>query len=80
MEAIRNACKRVGKPRLTGCAIYTSAEPCPMCYSACLWADLEEVYYAADYQDVKKYGRLVTGGRDRGPEPARHAPGTATPM
>ena len=66
MEALRNACKRVGKPHLPGCVVYTSAEPCPMCYSACMWARVDEVYYGATYQDVKEYGRQAGKGTEGG--------------
>lgn len=56
MEAIREAGPKLGRPHLTGCVIYTSGEPCPMCMTACMWARLEKVYYAATYSDVKVYG------------------------
>ncbi|GAB4813024.1 hypothetical protein N2152v2_000070 [Parachlorella kessleri] len=71
MEALRNACKRVGKPHLPGCVVYTSAEPCPMCYTACMWARVDEIYYGATYQDVKEFedadflGELCKANDDR---------------
>ena len=37
MEAIRNACRKVGSFKLHGCTLYTSAEPCPMCAAAAYW-------------------------------------------
>lgn len=58
MEAIRSAAACLGRPHLTGCVLYTSAEPCPMCMTACMWARLEAVYYAATYADVKKHGNF----------------------
>ena len=71
VDAIRRACKAVGSPHLRGCVIYTSAQPCPMCHTACLWARLEAIYYGAKYEDVKKYGRFEDevgrhGGRGGG--------------
>lgn len=56
MEAIRNACKVLQRPHLEGYVLYSSAEPCPMCLGACLWARLGVVYYGASYSDVKAYG------------------------
>ena len=43
MEAIRDACKNLGTHDLSGCDIYVTAEPCPMCLSACLWANIRHV-------------------------------------
>ncbi len=44
IDAIRDACSRTGSKLLTGCEIYCSARPCPMCSSACYWAKLERIY------------------------------------
>jgi len=44
--AIREACRTLNTFQLTGCEIYTSCEPCPMCLGAIYWARLERVYYA----------------------------------
>lgn len=56
MEAIRAAGATLGRPHLTGCIMYSSAQPCPMCAAAAMWAHLDRIYYAATYEDVKKYG------------------------
>ena len=48
VTAIRNACKNLGTFDLSGCILYTSCEPCPMCLNACKWANIAEVYFAAD--------------------------------
>lgn len=56
MEAIRKACKVVGSFKLTGCTLYTSAEPCPMCAAATYWAGIERIFYAATVGDALKYG------------------------
>ena len=54
--AIRNACKNLGTFDLSGCILYTSCEPCPMCLNACKWANIAEVYYAADRYDAEDIG------------------------
>ncbi|KAL4421244.1 hypothetical protein ABPG75_010535 [Micractinium tetrahymenae] len=58
MEAIREACRKRGSPHLPGCVVYTSAQPCPMCYTACMWAHIDHVYYGATYEDVMHYGKF----------------------
>lgn len=57
---LRDACNRLGSPHLPrGTAVmYTSAEPCPMCHGACLWARCSYVFYAARYEDVMELGRF----------------------
>ena len=47
MEAIREACARLGSWRLSGCALYVTLEPCPMCAGAVINARVEEVRYGA---------------------------------
>jgi guanine deaminase len=47
VEAIRDACGRLGDHQLTGCDLYTSCEPCPMCLGAIYWARLSRVVYAS---------------------------------
>lgn len=56
MQAIREACKKLGTPHLKGCVLYTSAECCPMCLCAAYWAQLDQIYYGARMEDAKKYG------------------------
>ena len=56
VEAIRAACKRLGQFQLSGCHIYTSCEPCPMCLSAIYWARLDRIYYANTRQDAADVG------------------------
>ena len=56
INAIRLACKELKTFELSGCEIYSSCEPCPMCLSAIYWARISKVYYAADRFDAKKAG------------------------
>ena len=51
VDAIRNACAALGTFDLTGCELYTTGEPCPMCLFACLWAHIEKVYYGCTIAD-----------------------------
>ena len=52
MEAIRKACKKLNTFDLSGCVLYTSCEPCPMCASAIFWAHIDKVYYACTTEDA----------------------------
>ena len=54
--AIRNACQRLHTYNLSDCILYTSCEPCPMCLSAIIWANIKEVYYACTREDAAKIG------------------------
>lgn len=54
--AIRSACEQLGTFQLTGCDIYTSCEPCPMCLGAIYWARPNHVYYAANREDAADAG------------------------
>ena len=56
MEAIRDACEKTGSHDLTGCELYTTAEPCPMCLGAILWANIAKVYYGCNVNDTDKIG------------------------
>ena len=52
VSAIRAACTRLGTFDLSGCVIYTSCEPCPMCLGAIYWARLDKIYYGANQHDA----------------------------
>lgn len=56
IEAIRNACKNLGTHDLSGCELYTTAEPCPMCLGAILWANIAQVYYGCGRLDTETIG------------------------
>jgi guanine deaminase len=54
--AIRAACEKLGTFDLSGCEIYSSCEPCPMCLSAIYWARLDKLTFAADRTDAADAG------------------------
>lgn len=54
INTIRMACRKLGTFDLSGCTIYTSCEPCPMCLGAIYWSHLSVVYYGNDREDAAK--------------------------
>ena len=54
--AIREACKRLNTYDLSGCIIYSSCEPCPMCLSAIIWSNIKEIYYGSSRVDAEGIG------------------------
>ena len=56
VSAIREAAKKLGTFDLSGCEIYSSCEPCPMCLGAIYWAHLDKLYYANTKLDAKNIG------------------------
>ena len=56
VTAIRRACAVLGTFDLSGCELYTSCEPCPMCLAACYWAHVSKVFYAAGREDAADAG------------------------
>ena len=52
VNCIRKACRVLGTFDLSGCVIYSSCEPCPMCLSAIYWARLDKLFYAATRRDA----------------------------
>lgn len=71
ISAIRDACANLNTFDLTGCVIYTTGEPCPMCLFACLWANIDMVYYGCTIEDNSLIGfrdekfDSLAGGRDQ---------------
>ena len=71
--AIRKACKNLNNFNLSGCELYSTCEPCPMCLSAIYWAHIEKVYYANTRDDAQKidfddsliYSELLTNVKKR---------------
>ena len=71
--AIRKACKSLNNFNLSGCELYSTCEPCPMCLSAIYWAHIEKVYYANTRDDAQKidfddsliYSGLLTNVKKR---------------
>jgi tRNA(Arg) A34 adenosine deaminase TadA len=56
VNAIREACRVLGRIHLEDCDLYTSCEPCPMCLGAIYWARLRSVYFAATRNDAAAVG------------------------
>jgi guanine deaminase len=56
INAIRSACRNLKTFDLSGCSIYSTTEPCPMCFAALHWARIYAVIYGTSISDVKKRG------------------------
>ncbi|WP_300727896.1 nucleoside deaminase [uncultured Bacteroides sp.] len=56
VSAIRAAALKLGTFDLSGCEIYTSCEPCPMCLGAIYWAHLDRMYYGNSKKDAAAIG------------------------
>ena len=73
VRAIRNACQKLGTFELSGCTVYSSCEPCPMCLSALYWAGVSRICYgntkadakAIDFDDSFIYDQLDLNYEDR---------------
>lgn len=60
IDTIRKAAKKLGTFDLNGCEIYTTGYPCPMCFCAILWANIDKVYYGCNTTDTE-----IIGFRDK---------------
>ena len=70
INAIRKTCEEKQSHDLTGCTLYTTCYPCPMCISACIWANIKAVHYGCTAEEAKKIGfrddyiyDFIEGGR-----------------
>lgn len=69
VNAIREACKKLGTYDLSGYVLYATGHPCPMCMSAIIWANIKKVYFGCTPEDAEKIGfrddfiyRFINGG------------------
>ena len=56
INTIRKACHNLNSIDLSGCTIYSTCEPCPMCFSAIHWARIDKIIYGARIEDAQKFG------------------------
>lgn len=56
INAIRKASEALGSYDLSGCSIFSTTEPCPMCFSAIHWARINELYFGTEIADVANLG------------------------
>ena len=56
INAIRKAAGKLGTHDLSGCVLYATGYPCPMCMSAIIWANIDQVYYALDLDSASEIG------------------------
>ena len=65
VEAIRDACRRLGTTDLSGATMYTTAEPCSLCVAAMILANMAKLVYAADWRDS---AALMAGLAEKSPD------------
>lgn len=71
IAAIRSACDILNTHDLSGCVIYTTGEPCHMCLCACMWANIDKIYYGCTLKDNEDIGfrddkfDKIFGGREK---------------
>ena len=56
VHALREACKALGTVDLRGCTVYTSTEPCPMCFAAIHWANCDRIVFGTTIEDADRAG------------------------
>jgi len=56
VTAIRQACKKLKTVKLSGCTIYSTCEPCPMCFAACHWAGIRHIVFGTGIADARMIG------------------------
>jgi len=74
VNAIRRAARRLGSIDLSGCVIYSTCEPCPMCFSAIHWARLDAVVFGARIRDAGRLGFNELWVPDRTLKRLAHSP------
>ena len=71
IDAIRKACKKLKTHDLSGCILFTTAEPCHMCLCASMWANIDKIYYGCNISDTEIIGfrdekfDKIFGGRSK---------------
>lgn len=71
ISVIREACEKLETYDLSGCEIYTTGEPCHMCLCACMWANIDKIYYGCTIKDNDSIGfrddkfDKIFSGRDK---------------
>ena len=66
ISAIQEASKKLNSFNLSGCEVYVTGRPCPMCRSALNWAKVKKVYYGCSYEDAKAVGFDEESGNNQG--------------
>lgn len=56
IHAVRKANRILNTIDLTGCVIYSTCEPCPMCFTAIHWARIDKIYFGAGIEDARRFG------------------------
>ena len=56
ITAIRNACAKLKTNDLSGCELYTTGQPCPMCLGSILWSNISKIYYGCSIEDAETIG------------------------
>jgi len=56
VAVLRKACRELGTVDLSGCVLYSTCEPCPMCFSAIHWARISRLVYGARIEDARSLG------------------------
>lgn len=56
INTLKGALKKIKGPFLKNCVLYSSTEPCPMCFSALHWARIKKIVYSTPLQEVKRLG------------------------
>jgi guanine deaminase len=82
VEAVRDACRRLGVLTLDGAIVVSSCEPCPLCQSAAVLAGVERIVYAAPKESAARYGmqlgelgaRMQQTWRELNLHPIEHVP------